>query len=85
MPDLANWAVKHFHKFNNHAPSVMEYSQYEYDQHLADPDWTMKETSYLFNLLREFDLRFVIAADRYAYETSEGIKRRSVEVCQTRR
>jgi DNA methyltransferase 1-associated protein 1 len=83
MPDLADWAVKHFHKFNNHAPSVMEYSQYEYDQHLADPDWTVQETAYLFSLLREYDLRFIIAADRYAYETPDGVKRRSVEVRQT--
>ena len=61
----------------------MEYSQYEYDQHLADPDWTPHETSYLFDLLREYDLRFVVAADRYEYhdpKAPETTKVRSVEV-----
>jgi DNA methyltransferase 1-associated protein 1 len=58
----------------------MEYSQFEYDQHLADPQWTAQETGYLFQLLRDYDLRFVVAADRYGFETSGGISRRSVEV-----
>ena len=58
----------------------MEYSQFEYDQHLADPQWTVQETGYLFKLLRDYDLRFIVAADRYAFETTEGISHRSVEV-----
>ena len=61
----------------------MEYSQFEYEQHLEDPDWTSHETMYLFDLLREYDLRFVIAADRYAYtgNKGEGTPRpRSIEV-----
>lgn len=59
----------------------MEYSQFEYDQHLVDPNWTLQETKYLFELLKEYDLRFIIAADRYAYISPEGEKRvRSVEV-----
>lgn len=58
----------------------MEYSQFEYDQHLADPQWTIQETGYLFSLLRDYDLRFVVAADRYAFESADGIVRRSVEV-----
>ena len=61
----------------------MEYSQYEYDQHLEDSNWTFHETAYLFDILRTFDLRFVIASDRYAYAGINGleaVKRRSVEV-----
>lgn len=61
----------------------MQFSQMEYDQHLKDPDWTHHETSYLFALLQEYDLRFVVAADRYAYAdpAKEDItRRRSVEV-----
>ena len=74
--------VQYFAKFNQQGPSIMEYSQYEYDQHLADPDWSSSETTYMFNLLREYDVRFVIAADRYEYRDPRGgpIKRRSVEV-----
>jgi DNA methyltransferase 1-associated protein 1 len=58
----------------------MEYSQYEYDQHLEDSSWTPHETAYLFNLLREFDLRFIVVADRYAYAGGDLVRHRSVEV-----
>lgn len=33
----------------------------------ADDKWTPDETNYLFALLAEYDLRFLIVADRYAY------------------
>ncbi|KAK4684807.1 DNA methyltransferase 1-associated protein 1, partial [Tremellales sp. Uapishka_1] len=77
-----NASVEYFGKFNLHGPSVLEYSQFEYDQHLVDPDWTSHETTYLFDLLRTYDLRFVIAADRYEYAGPKGVdpvKKRSVE------
>jgi DNA methyltransferase 1-associated protein 1 len=76
--------VAYFGKFDLNGPSIMEYSQFEYDQHLVDPDWTPHETTYLFDLLRTYDLRFVVAADRYGYTGSKGLdtpRRRSVEVC----
>lgn len=63
----------------------MEYSSFEYDQHLTDPNWTAHETAYLFDKLRTYDLRFIIAADRYEYKGMTGTaptKRRSVEVGQ---
>jgi len=72
-------SVEYFGSFNLHGPSVMEYSQYEYDQHLTDPNWTSQETTYLFNLLREFDLRFIVVADRYSFQNTG---RRTVEVRQ---
>lgn len=55
-----------------HAPNVMQYSQYEYDHHLADPDWSAQETAYLWSLLQAYDLRFHIVADRYAYLPQGG-------------
>lgn len=65
----------------------MEYSQFEYDQHLVDPNWTPHETQYLFDLLRTYDLRFVVAADRYEY-VAPGVegppKQRSVEEMKDR-
>lgn len=70
-------SVEYFGSFNIHGPTVMEYSQYEYDQHLGDPDWTSQETTYLFNLLREFDLRFIVVADRYSFQNA---RTRTVEV-----
>lgn len=51
---------------------MYEFSQHEYDQHLTDPDWTAHETQYLFALLKSFDCRFVIVADRYAYPGKRG-------------
>lgn len=80
------WSLTHlvdyFGSFNIHGPSVMEYSSFEFDQHLTDPHWTAHETAYLFDLLRSYDLRFIIAADRYAYmsQTGQGPKKRTVEV-----
>lgn len=58
----------------------MEYSQYEYDQHLTDSNWTAQETTYLFNLLREYDLRFIVVADRYSFQNTRS---RTVEVCRS--
>ena len=75
--------VDYFGAFNLHGPSVMEYSQYEYDQHLVDPNWSADETRYLFDLLRQYDLRFVVAGDRYEYRgprRQDPVKKRSIEV-----
>lgn len=60
----------------------MQFSQLEYDQLLKDSNWSQPETIYLFALLQEYDLRFVVAADRYAYSEKEGasIRTRTVEV-----
>ncbi|OCF78753.1 SWR1-complex protein 4 [Kwoniella mangroviensis CBS 8886] len=80
-------SVEYFGKFNLHGPSVMEYSQFEYDQHLSDPNWTSHETLYLFDLLKTYDLRFIIVADRYAYRGVTGTateKKRSVEEIKDR-
>ncbi|WVQ95451.1 hypothetical protein IAU59_002548 [Kwoniella sp. CBS 9459] len=59
--------------------------QFEYDQHLQDSDWTSQETTYLFDLLKQYDLRFIVAADRYEFKTPSGqAKRRSVEELKDR-
>jgi DNA methyltransferase 1-associated protein 1 len=78
--------VAYFGKFDQHGPSVMEYSQYEYDQHLVDKtgNWSSHETAYLFDILREYDLRFIVVADRYEYMGFKGEgprKTRDVDVC----
>ncbi|KAI9637016.1 uncharacterized protein MKK02DRAFT_26456 [Dioszegia hungarica] len=78
---------EYFATFNSSGPSVMQFSQMEYDQHLKDSDWTQQETSYLFALLQEYDLRFVVAADRYAYTDTSvpgATKRRTVEEIKDR-
>ena len=44
---------------------------------LVDDHWTKEETDYLFNLVREYDMRFYVVADRYEYP---GGQARSLEV-----
>lgn len=73
----------YFDSFNRHGPSVMEFSQHEYEQYLEDPGWSPHETNYLFDLLRLYDLRFIVVADRYDYtgaNADQPATRRSVEV-----
>lgn len=54
----------------------MTFSQAEYDQYLKEDGWTREETVYLFDLLREYDLRFIVVADRYEFG------KRTIEVCR---
>ncbi|KAI9144688.1 hypothetical protein BKA69DRAFT_1053827 [Paraphysoderma sedebokerense] len=59
----------------NIKPDVIEYTEAEYNASAVDPDWTREETDYLFDLCRQFDLRFIVIADRYEWEQKE----RSIE------
>jgi len=47
--------------------NIIEYSEDEYMQFISDLDhsWTKNETDYLWNLCKQFDLRFIIIHDRY--------------------
>ena len=44
---------------------------------LSDSAWTKEETDYLFDLVREYDMRFFVIADRYEYPGGEP---RTIEV-----
>lgn len=44
---------------------VASYTDEQYSQHLKADDWTRSETDYLMNLCREYDLRWILIADRY--------------------
>lgn len=80
--------VDYFDEFDKHGPSVMEFSQFEYDQHLVDPAWSLEETNYLFDMLRSYNLRFIVVADRYEYNVTEGVdlaRGRTVEVSEVTR
>ncbi|KAL8758713.1 MAG: hypothetical protein Q9199_001290 [Rusavskia elegans] len=44
------------------------YSDEQYDAQLKNEDWTKDETDYLVDLAYEFDLRWVVIADRYDYQ-----------------
>ncbi|CAZ79242.1 unnamed protein product [Tuber melanosporum] len=74
-----------FGKFNVKV-DVPAYTDGEYEV-LKDPDWTREETDYLFNLCREYDLRFVIIWDRYEFPAGksrsvEDIKARYYSICR---
>ena len=71
---------------------VPTYSPEEYDQYLQgtattdssfnqqDPEWTKEETDYLWSLCADFDLRWIVIADRYEWpdkqRTMEDLKDR---------
>lgn len=41
------------------------------DNELVSMGWTKEETDYLLDLLEQFDLRFVVVADRYNVSSSQ--------------
>ena len=49
-----------------------QYTDEQYETHLKSNDWTRAETDYLIDLAYEFDLRWMIIADRYEYQPSES-------------
>ncbi|KAK7755994.1 swr complex subunit [Diatrype stigma] len=58
-----------FAKFNVKV-DVPEYSDEQYRYNLTNNDWTKEETDYLFDLARDFDLRWPLIWDRYDYKQS---------------
>lgn len=47
------------------------YTEEQYETHLKSDKWSKEETEYLVNLTKEYDLRWVVIADRYDYQPSE--------------
>ncbi|KAJ3007858.1 swr complex subunit, partial [Thoreauomyces humboldtii] len=62
----------YFAKFNK-SLEMVEYSDEEYDtviknlKHAGTPSWTKAETDYLYDLIRRFDLRWLVIHDRYEW------------------
>ncbi|KAK4692613.1 DNA methyltransferase 1-associated protein 1, partial [Lecanoromycetidae sp. Uapishka_2] len=52
-----------------------KYTDEQYETHLKNDDWSKEETDYLVDLAIEFDLRWVLIADRYEYKPSEQPKK----------
>ena len=44
---------------------VPEYTDEQYEKHFAAEDWSKTETDYLMRLASDFDLRWIVIADRY--------------------
>ncbi|KAI1416332.1 hypothetical protein F5Y13DRAFT_155130 [Hypoxylon sp. FL1857] len=56
-----------FAKFNVQV-DIPQYSDDQYYSNLTSSDWTKEETDYLFELARNFDLRWPLIWDRYDYQ-----------------
>ncbi|KJA29863.1 hypothetical protein HYPSUDRAFT_60712 [Hypholoma sublateritium FD-334 SS-4] len=75
-----------FAKYNIQ-PTNYTYSQDEYTRFLDDNEWTKEETDYLFSVVQDFDSRWYIIYDRYAYPNGltrslEDLKDRYYSVCR---
>lgn len=57
-----------FAKYNVKARVPRRYTDEEYNRHLKSDDWSRQETDYLMDLVEEYDLRWVVIADRYDYQ-----------------
>ena len=51
-----------------------EYTDEEYERHLKDGGWSKGETDYLMELAADYDLRWVVIADRYSFKTDVEMK-----------
>ena len=67
LPD-SHWA-----KFNVKVDKP-QYTDEQYETHLKNDDWSKEETDYLVDLATDFDLRWVVVADRYEYQPKEQHK-----------
>lgn len=56
-----------FARYNIKAQLPRRYTDEEYDKLLQSDDWSREETDYLMDTVQEFDLRWVVIADRYDY------------------
>lgn len=57
-----------FAKYNIKARVPIRYSDEDYNRHLKNDEWSRQETDYLMDLAEEYDLRWVVIADRYDFQ-----------------
>ena len=63
----------HWAKFNIKVDRP-QYTDEQYETHLQNDDWSKEETDYLVDLATDFDLRWIVIADRYEYQPKEQPK-----------
>ena len=64
---------------------TVSYTDDEYRAHLTSEQWTQRETDLLVSLARQYDLRFIPIADRYAVIADEwGVSPRCIEELKER-
>ncbi|GAQ07899.1 SWR1-complex protein 4 [Aspergillus lentulus] len=57
-----------FAKYNVKPRVPRRYTDDEYNRHLKSDDWSRQETDYLMDLVEEYNLRWVVIADRYDFQ-----------------
>jgi DNA methyltransferase 1-associated protein 1 len=57
-----------FAKYNIKPRLPKKYTDEQYDRYLISEDWTREETDYLLDLVEEYDLRWILIADRYDFQ-----------------
>jgi DNA methyltransferase 1-associated protein 1 len=57
-----------FAKYNVKPRLPRRYTDDEYNRHLKSDDWSREETDYLMDLVTDYDIRWVLIADRYDYQ-----------------
>ncbi len=73
----------HWAKFNVKVDRP-QYTDEQYETHLKNDDWSKEETDYLVDLATDFDLRWVVVADRYEYQPKEQPKEHEDSMAITR-
>ncbi|RLV91116.1 SWR1-complex protein 4 [Spathaspora sp. JA1] len=72
-------------KVSEQTPSKDETNEEEPEEELdEEPEWSYEETKYLFNLCKDFELKWPIIYDRYQYNnirTCEDLKEQFYRVC----
>ena len=72
----------HWAKFNVKVDRP-QYTDEQYETHLKSDDWSREETDYLVDLATEFDLRWIVVADRYEYQPREQPKENEASMAVT--
>lgn len=60
----------HFAKFNVRV-EVPEYNDNQYEAYLKSDEWGREESDYLIDMAKDYDLRWIVIADRYDYQPNK--------------
>ncbi|KAK4476867.1 hypothetical protein RD792_016031 [Penstemon davidsonii] len=81
---LYHWLSNLFDANAMQSVDVIKYTDEEYEKYLSDTAWTKEETDQLFDMCEQFDLRFIVIADRFpSTRTVEELKHRYYSVSRT--
>ncbi|KAA6410317.1 MAG: DNA methyltransferase 1-associated DMAP1 [Lasallia pustulata] len=62
----------HFAKFNVKVEAP-EYDDNQYEAYLKSDQWSREESDYLISMAKDYDLRWIVIADRYDYQPNKTL------------